>query len=217
MRLGNDFENHRSQNRVSNTPKILSTQVCHLRTLTEEIAMNSNDNPDSKTVPHEPDAHVVARRFRTGVRLLLALSLIATVVCLFFLQDAAYLAAIPIPILYAVLALTNYLEIRSRASNLRSPGESGIGRQEMQIDIQTVGIVTLLKVLGVLAVGTFIIAASFFDWRIVGAAAAALFFLIILIQIPYLPLYFSESERDERDRLRSQQRRKPTAGGPESS
>ncbi|TWU46662.1 hypothetical protein [Rubripirellula reticaptiva] len=163
--------------------------------------MSTHFNTHSKVQSDEPDAHVVARHFRTGVRLLLGLSLIATVLCLAFFQKAAYLAAIPIPLLYAVLALTNYLEFRSRGSNLRSAEGADVSREEMQVDIETVGVVTLLKVLGVLAIGTFIIAASFFDWRTVGIAAAALFFIVILIQLPYLPLYFSEAERDEREKL----------------
>ncbi|WP_160167184.1 hypothetical protein [Rhodopirellula europaea] len=38
---------------------------------------------------------------------------------LLFFREVAYLAAIPIPFLYAVLALTNNLEVRSRATSLR--------------------------------------------------------------------------------------------------
>lgn len=171
---------------------------------TEEIEMQSKNNSSSGTYPLEPDGHVVARHFRTGVRFLLALSLIAAILCPFLLKEAAYLAAMPIPVLYGVLALANYLEFRARASNLRTPGDSKIGPEEVQVDIQTVGIVTLLKVFGVLAVGAFIIASSYFDWKLVGAATAALFLLIILIQLPYLPLYYSESERDERDKLNRQ-------------
>jgi hypothetical protein len=115
--------------------------------------MNTRTKPQWHTPPKEPDAHLVARHFRTGVRLLLTLALIGTVVCLFCFQEAAYLAAIPIPVLYAVLATTNYLERRSRITEFRSPKKSGISREEMEIDIETVGIVTLLKVLGVLAIG----------------------------------------------------------------
>ena len=163
---------------------------------------------EHSTVPllHEPDAHVVSRHFRTGVRTLLALSLIATIVCLFFLRDAAYLAAIPIPVLYAVLAFTNYLEVRSRASNLRSRDQKNLTRKELEMDVETVGIVTLMKVLGVLVIGTFIVAASCFDWPVVGAAATALLFLAILIQTPFLPLYFSEFERDELDKLKRERK-----------
>ena len=166
--------------------------------------MNTHITPHSPTIAEEPEAHVVARHFRTGVRILLALSLIATVVCLFFYQDAAYLAAIPIPVLYGILVITNYLELRSRATNLRSPKASAISREEIEVDVETVGVVTLLKVLGVLAISSFIIAASFFDWQIVGIVAAAMFLLMILIQLPYLPLYFSEAEREEREKLDSQ-------------
>ncbi|QDT12723.1 hypothetical protein [Stieleria marina] len=155
-----------------------------------------------RALSHESDAHVVSRHFRTGVRALLALALIATVVCLFFFREVAYLAAIPIPFLYAVLAFVNYLEYRSRASNLCSDGEKELSREELEADVETVGIVTLMKVIGVLAIGAFIVAASLFDWQIVGAAAAALFFLMLLIQLPFLPLYFSESERDELDKLK---------------
>ncbi|QDS94840.1 hypothetical protein FF011L_36220 [Roseimaritima multifibrata] len=149
---------------------------------------------------HEPDAHVSAKHFRTGVRLLLALSLIATVVCLFFFREAAYLAAIPIPVLYGVLAFTNYLEIRSRADNFRSTSESDASEEEIEIGAETVGIVTLLKVLGVLAVASFIVAAAMTDWQTAGAVACGLFFLAVLIELPYLPLFFSETEREEREK-----------------
>ncbi len=164
--------------------------------------MSTNTETHSPAFSHESDAHVVSRQFRTGVRALLALSLIATIACLFFLRDAAYLAAIPIPVLYAVLAFTNYLEVRSRAANLRSPNQKRITIEELEMDIETVGIVTLMKVIGVLAIGTFIIAASLFDWAVVGAAAAALLCIAILIQTPFLPLYFSEFERDELAKLK---------------
>ena len=164
--------------------------------------MTTHTETRSRALSHEPDAHVVSRHFRTGVRAMLALSLIATIVCLFFLREAAYLAAMSIPVLYAVLAFTNYLELRSRASNLRSDGQMRLSREELEMDIETVGIVTLLKVIGVLAIGAFIVAASVLDWQVVGAAAAAMFFLMLLIQTPFLPLYFSESERDELAKLK---------------
>lgn len=164
--------------------------------------MSTNTETHSPALSHESDAHVVSRHFRTGVRVMLALSLIATILCIFFLREAAYLAAIPIPVLYAVLAFTNYLEVRSRASRLRSPNQKRITPEELEMDIETVGIVTLMKVIGVLAIGTFIIAASLFDWAVVGAAAAALLCIAILIQTPFLPLYFSEFERDELAKLK---------------
>jgi len=100
---------------------------------------------------------------------LLWLSLLSPIVCLFFFREAAYLAAIPFPVVEA--------------------------------DVETIGIITLMKVVGVLAIGTFIIAASLFQSQEVGGAATALFLLMLLIQSPFLPLYFSESERDEREKL----------------
>ncbi|XZE55049.1 hypothetical protein SH139x_001036 [Planctomycetaceae bacterium SH139] len=164
--------------------------------------MSNQIEQNVRPLPFEPDAHVVSRRFRTGVRIMLALSLIVTIVCIFFFREAAYLAAIPIPVLYAVLAFSNYLEVRSRASSLRSPNQKRITIEELEMDIETVGIVTLMKVIGVLAIGTFIIAASFFNWPMVGVVAATLLCIAILIQTPFLPLYFSESERDELAKLK---------------
>lgn len=164
--------------------------------------MNTHTKTNTRTLPSEPDAHVVAQHFRTGVRWLLGLSLLATIACMFFFRDAAYVAAIPIPILYGVLAYANYLEFRSRRSNLRTEGSTKLSREELEVDVETIGIITLMKVLGVLAIGTFIIAAALFQWQAVGAGAIGLFFLMLLIQSPFLPLYFSESERDELEKLK---------------
>jgi len=149
----------------------------------------------------ESDAHVVSRRFRDAVRGLLILALVATIFCLLFYREAAHLAAIPIPFLYVTLAFINYFESRSRTSVLRRSDQAEISREETEIDTETIGIVTLLKVLGMLALGTFIIAAALFDMRIVGVAAAAAFLLAVLINLPYLPLFVSESERDELEKL----------------
>lgn len=163
----------------------------------------------NQPVTVEPDAHVGARHFRTGVRFLLALSLVATVICLLFFRPAAYLAAIPIPVLYAVLVATHYLEQRSRAEELRRPGQTGMSREEIEGDIETVGVINVLKILGVLAIGTFIIAAALFDWAIVGIVAASGFLLAVLITLPYLPLFFTESERDELSNLKHEHRANP--------
>jgi hypothetical protein len=166
------------------------------------IPMSIHTKTPSVVRPIEPHAHLMSRHFRTGVRWLLALFLVATVFCLFFLKEAAYLAAIPIPILYALLVISNFLEKRSRASNFRSPDETGISAKEIEIDVETVGIVTLIEVVVCLAIGVFIIAASFYAWQLVGIVTATLFLLIVTIQLPFLPLYFSEAGRDERDKLR---------------
>lgn len=154
----------------------------------------------------EPDAHVLSRHFRTGVRTLLAAALVATIVAIVAYPQVAYLAAIPVPVLCGVMVLTNYLVLRSRASELRKRGSDRIGKEEIEVDVETAGIILLLKVIGILAIGTFIIAAAFFEWKSVGIVAATLFLLAVLINLPYLPLFFTEAERDELDHLRSQNR-----------
>jgi hypothetical protein len=151
----------------------------------------------SQRLPAEPDAHVLSRHFRTGVRFLLAASLIGTCLSLLFFREVAYLAAIPIPFLYAVLALTNYLEVRSRATLLRGHATHRLGKEEIETDVETAGVILILKVLGVLAVAAFIIAAAYFEWQSVGIIASGLFFLALLINTPFLPLFFAEVERDE--------------------
>ncbi|WP_235951214.1 hypothetical protein [Crateriforma spongiae] len=157
-----------------------------------------------KTIlPVESDAHLGARRFRNGVRLLLVLSLISTVVTLLFARQVAYLAAIPLPFLTAILAGANYLEFRSRASILREGGADHLQKTELDADLETAGILFVLKLLGVLAMGTFIIAAASLDWQLVGVVAAAMLLLIVLINLPYLPLLFDEARRDELRRLRA--------------
>ncbi|WP_234952809.1 hypothetical protein [Rhodopirellula baltica] len=157
-------------------------------------------------LPTEPDAHVLSRHFRTGVRILLAASLIGTILSLLMFPEVAYLAAIPIPFLYAVLALANYFEVRSRASTLREHDAQRLSQQEIQADVETAGVLLILKVLGVLAAAAFIIAAAFFEWRYVGIIASGLFFLAVLINTPFLPLFFVEAEHDELERLKANDR-----------
>lgn len=159
-------------------------------------------------LPTEPDAHVLSRHFRTGVRILLAASLIGTILSLLMFPEVAYLAAIPIPFLYAVLALAlaNYFEVRSRASSLRERDAQRLSQEEIQADVETAGVLLILKVLGVLAAAAFIIAAAFFEWQYVGIIASGLFFLAVLINTPFLPLFFVEAEHDELERLKANDR-----------
>jgi hypothetical protein len=74
--------------------------------------------PPSHAIPRESARHVPARHFRTAVRLLLALSLGATFVCLFRFPPGDVPGAIPIPVLSAVLAVTNPCEVSSRVTDL---------------------------------------------------------------------------------------------------
>src|SRR6056297_33358 len=162
---------------------------------------NESAEPRESQSSQESHAHLAARHFRTGARLLLILALLATLLALFFRPEAAYLAAIPIPVLYAVLAITKYLVVRSEASHAAARQVTAAEQEDVERDVETVGLVTLLNVLGMLAIGTFIIAASFFELRLVGIVATGLFLLALLINLPYLPLFLSESEREERAKL----------------
>ncbi len=74
--------------------------------------------PPSHAFPGESARHVLARHFRTAVRKWLALSPGATFVCLFRYPQAVYPAAIPLPILHAVLTVTNPCEVGSRVTVL---------------------------------------------------------------------------------------------------
>lgn len=87
---------------------------------------------------NEPARHSLLCHFRTAVRLLLTLSLGATVVCLFRFPDAVYLAAIPIPLLCVVLTLTKPFAGRARAADLPATNGSGIRYALRQADIVTV-------------------------------------------------------------------------------
>lgn len=163
--------------------------------------MSSTTKLASKNTLGEPDAHVATRHMHTVVKWLLIAALVATLGLLIFYRPAAYLAAIPVPILYCLLVVLGLMERRSRASELRRPGQTTIGKEEIEVDVETIGVVTILKVLGVLAVGSFIVAATVFDLQMVGMVAATGFLLAILIELPFLPLFFTESERDERAKL----------------
>lgn len=149
----------------------------------------------------EPDAYVMSRRLHILVRALLVIALVATVLLLLFYRPAAYLAAIPIPFLIVLLVLINYYERRSKASELRQPGQRGISQEEVDADVEEAGIFTVVVIAILVALGTFIIAASMFDWEIVGIVAAALLLLVILIDIPYIPLLVSEARRYEREKV----------------
>jgi hypothetical protein len=161
---------------------------------------------DTRTKPPlgESDAHAISRHLRVVIRILLIVATVATILLFLFYRPATYLAAIPIPVLILVLTLVNELERRSRASALRHQGQTSITKEELEEDVQTVGIATALKIGGALALGTFIVAGSLFDLATVGIGATALLLLAILIEIPYLGLFITETERDELEKVRPQ-------------
>ncbi|WP_182868155.1 hypothetical protein [Stieleria mannarensis] len=144
------------------------------------------------------------RRAKTTVRWLLIVALVSTIVMFLFVRPAAYLGAIPIPILFVIDVVLGLLERQSRATAIREPGQQSISKKEIELDVQDAGILTGLGIVFLLAVGTFIIAAALFDWPLVGAVATAGFLLAVLINIPYLYLFVQEAERDEREKVTHQ-------------
>ncbi|TWU39908.1 hypothetical protein Q31b_32240 [Novipirellula aureliae] len=149
----------------------------------------------------DTDAHRMSHHWQIGLRVILMGLIVATILLFLFLRPAAYLAALPIPVVYVALALVNFCEQRSRRSELRRTGQTEIADEEIELDAETAGIAMALKIFTALAIGTFILAAAFFDWAIVGIAAAATFLLAILINLPFIFVGISEAEQDEREKL----------------
>jgi hypothetical protein len=150
----------------------------------------------------EPDAHVMMRHAKTIFRLLLILALIATTLLFSFFRPAAYLAALPVPVLFVGFVLVSYLEKQARAKALRSRDQSTISQEEVEMDIQYAGIYTALGLTLLFALATFIVAATIVeDWSMIGLVAAVLFLLSVLIVFPYIPLFIIGASEDERDKL----------------
>ncbi|HCS53668.1 MAG TPA: hypothetical protein DIW81_19100, partial [Planctomycetaceae bacterium] len=63
------------------------------------------------------------------------------------------------------------------------------------------GVTTIVKVLGLIAIGSFITAVAFIELSVLGIAATVTFLLAVLVQLIYFPLFFIEAERDEREKL----------------
>jgi hypothetical protein len=149
----------------------------------------------------ESDAHRMTRHVQWIGRALLLLFLLATIICLIFYRQAAWAAAVPIPVIYGALVIAKYYERQSRREVLGERGNRTLSAPEHDLDLEVAGVATIFKVLALLALGCLIIAASFFELAIVGILAAALFFLSVLIELPYLFLFFGESQREEDEKL----------------
>tara|TARA_R110002049_G_scaffold182485_2_gene350379 strand:+ start:123214 stop:123741 length:528 start_codon:yes stop_codon:yes gene_type:complete len=149
----------------------------------------------------EPDAHAMSRHLATTIRVALILCVIATLVLFVFYRPAAYLAAIPVPLLAVALMLVDLFERRSRSNALRKPNQTEIGQDEVELDVEVAGLTTAVKAFAVLAVGTFIIAAAYFEAAILGIAATAVLLLALLIELPFILVGVSEAKRDEREKI----------------
>ena len=155
----------------------------------------------------EPDAHVMMRHARMVLRLLLIVALIATTLLLIFFRQAAYLAAIPVPVLLFAYVIVSVLEKQSRAEVLRCRNQLVISQEEVDMDIQYAGIYTAMGLIALFALSTFIVAATITeDWSMVGTVAAILFLLSVLILFPYIPLFMIDAAHHERDKLQEEKR-----------
>jgi hypothetical protein len=162
----------------------------------------------------ESDARVMMHRAKTVARVLLIVALVATLVALIAYRPLAYLAAIPVPVLFVAWVMLILLERQTRQSELRRAGQSTLSEEETQLDVRDAGIYTALGILFLLALGTFIIAAALFDWPLVGGVAAVGFLLAVLINLPYVLLCVQEAERDEQEKL---DRQREAAGTSDAS
>ena len=143
-------------------------------------------------------------RAKMIAKTLLIVALVATLVTLLFIRSAAYLAAISVPVFFTIYVVVSLLEKQSRTEEVRKPGQTTISDDEVNLDVRDAGIYTGLGIALLLALGAFIIAASLFEWPLVGAIATTGFLLAVLINIPYLSLLVQEAKRDEHERITRQ-------------
>ncbi|XZE19760.1 hypothetical protein SH449x_005088 [Pirellulaceae bacterium SH449] len=150
----------------------------------------------------EPNGHVMMRHARMFFGLCLVVSLIATIVLFIFNRQAAYIAALPVPPLFLALIVVSYLEKKSRVKKIRVRHQATISPEEVEMNVQYAGIYTAIGLIMLFATATFIVAATMFDdWAKVGLAATVLFMLVVLIILPYIPLFIENAAQDERDKL----------------
>jgi hypothetical protein len=150
----------------------------------------------------EPDSHAMMRHAKTILILLLISAIIATISLFLFFRPVAYLAALAVPVLFLGLVFVSYLERQSRASMLRSLNQTTISKEEIEMDVQYAGISTAMVLTLLFSLAALIVAAATVeDWSMLGMVAAVLFFMSLIIILPYISLFISESAHDERDKL----------------
>ncbi|MFN7875333.1 MAG: hypothetical protein ACK5PB_08450 [Pirellula sp.] len=150
----------------------------------------------------EPDSHMMMRHAKTILRILLAIMVLSTISLLIFYRPAAYLAAVPVPILFLGYLFACYLERQSRAMLLRVPNQTLISADEVEMNAEYAGIYTAMGLVLLFAISSFIVVATMVeDWGTVGLSASVLFLLALFIVLPYLPIFIAEAAQDERDKL----------------
>lgn len=150
----------------------------------------------------EPDAHVMMRHAKTILRALFLLALVTTIGLFIYLRPAAYLAALPMPVLFLAYIAVCHLERQSRVTMLRSANQSTISQEEVAMNIRYASISTAMVLALFLALATFVMATTLVEeWSMVGITAAVLFLLSVLMLVPYFSLFVANSGDNERDKL----------------
>ena len=149
----------------------------------------------------EPHAHEIARRMLFGVRVILALAVLIAGLLLVFNRNIAYLAILPIPVLYVVLMSLGYTERRSRTSVLRSADQSRISDEEVEVDVATNRSALILEISGILVMGVFLVAASLYELHMVLLTGFVFLVYCCFLGLPYWHLFLSQADADERHKV----------------
>lgn len=149
----------------------------------------------------EPDAHVIMRHWKTVSGTLLIVAIVLLVVCLCCFRSAAYLAALSAMFLFVIFVAASMLERYYGESQLRLPGQTDINRDEINADVTSARISTILLIVSILALGSLSVALTVSHWSQVGIVAAAAFLLTILFTLPQIPSLVNEAGADELEKV----------------
>jgi len=166
--------------------------------------------PDSLGVPHslgvpqalgEPHSHSMMRHAKTILWWLMVAALVVTIVLLIFYRPAAYLAAIPLPLMFLAFLYVSYLESQATAKMLRGKNQTVVMQKEIDKDAQYAGIYTVLALVLLFGISALIMAGTMVeDLSMVGLSAAVIFLISIIYILPFIPLLFAEAGREEREK-----------------
>ncbi len=160
--------------------------------------------------PHSPindsDAHRLMWRLKIAALALLITAVFSSLGLLVISHPAAYLAALPIPLFVLAYVIISNKEQEARMSFRPRSAEQNPNQEEIELDVEDAKVFTAFGIAFIIAIGTFIIAAIFFEWRMVAIAAIATLFLALLINIPYLTLLVQEAGEEEREKFTKQGR-----------
>ena len=142
------------------------------------------------------------RHAKTILRIFLIITVFSTIALLILYRPAAYLAAVPVPILFLGYLFASYLERQSQTMLLRDPNQTLISGDEVEMNAEYAGIYTAMGLVLLFAISAFIVVATMVeDWSTVGLSASVLFLLALFIVLPYLPIFIAEAAQDERNKL----------------